>query len=542
MRKLIRLFMWGYQQHFAYSVARLAEEVFSELGIALKPEVLLIGILREEKMQRHPVCVEPEIGKLPLSIFSEIPQKYPETIKSHPLQNMFYGDEPSMRDKPENIRRSAATLVVRAALDPFDRDQDVQSFCGAARPVDDYYVVPVIQVPKSLFRKFPPLDLPDTGDEYQPKGHHSLIHSSIFTLLDEASRDLLGPDPGRSLTSTMRSAKEIVAEAAERFMRIPDLLTAERRYGSGDLFQRLNIVSSLFYEKQAGLGSIVLSQPDNTSLRYSVRFRNPIPLRESRWARKALQMASPEVSLIVSEGLIHGLGTLDPEHDPEALDTFVVSVIDHYQWELRTGTQTLMYSRYREPKLPQEPVSHECFISNFLRLFSGASENDAENLWTLFVSSSTLQHGSMLMIAEDAESEAERLSDQGTPIEPVKLTPHLLERVSGIDGTILLDPTGICHAIGVILDGEATSDCSPARGSRYNSALRYVRSKDHVRLAVVTSDDRTVDLVPLLRPQIHKSEIEDRIAHIMRRRIGWTVIDFISTLCSVHVSTKRWND
>jgi hypothetical protein len=514
MRRHIQLFMWGYQQHFAWNVAYLAEKVFGELGITLKPDVLLVGILKTENTQRHPVCVEPENGKWPLSLFSEISQEYPEKIKSHPLQNMFYGDEPSMRDKPENIRRSAASMVVQAALDPFDKEQDVQSFCGSARPVDEYYVVPVIQVPNSLFRKFPPLDLPDTGDEYQPKGHQSLIHSSISTLLDEASRDLVGSDPGRSMNSTMRSAKEIVAEAAERFMRIPDLLTAERRYGSGDLFQRLNIVSSLFYEKQASLGSIVLARPDNAALNYSVRFRKPIPLRESRWARKALQMASTDVSLIVSESLIHGLGTLDPGHDAVALDAFVINVIDHYQWELRVGTRTLMFSRYREPKLPQEPISRERFVSNFLRLFSTASEEDAVKLWILFVSSSKLQHGSMLMIAEDAASEAERLSDQGTPIEPVKMTPALLERVSGIDGTILLDPAGMCHAIGVILDGEATSDCSPARGSRYNSALRYVRNKNHARLAVVTSDDRTVDLIPLLRPQIDKSEIENHIVQL----------------------------
>src|SRR5579875_3842698 len=124
MRKLIRLFMWGYQQHFAYSVASLAEDVFNELGIALKPDVLLVGILKAENAQRHPVCVEPEIERWPLSLFAKIPQEYPETIKGHPLQNMFYGDEPSMRDKPENIRRSAASMVVQTALGPFDQERD----------------------------------------------------------------------------------------------------------------------------------------------------------------------------------------------------------------------------------------------------------------------------------------------------------------------------------------------------------------------------------------------------------------------------------
>jgi hypothetical protein len=94
------------------------------------------------------------------------------------------------------------------------------------------------------------------------------------------------------------------------------------------------------------------------------------------------------------------------------------------------------------------------------------------------------------------------------------MTPELLERVSGIDGSILLDPTGVCHAIGVILDGHADKDCSPARGSRFNSALRYVRSNDKRRLAIVFSDDHTVDIVPLLKPQIRKEEIEKQITEL----------------------------
>jgi hypothetical protein len=514
MKRIIRLYMWGYQEHFAWKFANLSEKVFGELGVSLKPDVLLVGILKPEEKDRYSVCVEPEDGKWPLSLFSEIPSRYPETIKSHPLQRMVYGDAPSMEEKPEKIRRSSATIVVQQALEEFDRHNGVRSFCGSAQPVGSYYVVPVIQIPNEIFQQFPPLNLPDSGDRYQPKGEHSLIHSALYTLLDEASHDLLGPNPGRSLTSTMRSAHEIVGEAAERFMGIPDLLTAERRYGSGDLFQRLNILSSLFYEGREGLGSLILAEPDSSFLRYSVRFRTPVPLREPRWARKILQMASSEIALICSEGLIHGLGGIAADHSPEALDTFTVNFLDHYQRELRLGERPLMYSRYREPNLPQEPVSHDRLVTNYLRVFPLATASDVEVIWELFKACTMMTHGSMLVVAEDAETEAERLSDQGTPIQPVQMNHELLHSVSGIDGSILLDPKGICYAIGVILDGAATSDCSPARGSRFNSALRYVGKATVARLAIVVSDDKTVDLIPLLRPQIRKGEIEEKIVQL----------------------------
>ena len=511
MKHLIHLFMWGYQQHFASNVGYLAEKVFEELGVPLKPDVLLVGVLKPDA-DDQPICVEPEDGKWNLSLFAEIPIRYPETVKNHPLQRMCYGDEPSMRDKPENIRRSSATIVVQDSLKKFDQDNEVKSFCGAARPVGNYYVVPVLQVPTSLFDQFPPLSLPKIEDKFQPSGDHSLVHSCLRVLLDEASRDLLGPDPGRSLTSGSRSASEIVAEGAEDFMRIPDLLTAERCYGSGDLFRRLNIISSLFYERQKSIGSLVLVRPDNPCIDYLVRFETPVPFRQPRWARKILAMANSGISLIASESQIYGLGRLKPDHDPTKLDAFTINFLDHYQWELRYGNLPLLFSRYREAHLPQPPISRERFVSNFLRLFPEALIANAEHLWKLFEACTFLGHGSMLVIAEDAASEAARLADQGTSIHGVLMTAELLECVSGIDGSILLDPTSICHAIGVILDGMADKDCSPARGSRFNSALRYVGSHNKRRMAIIFSDDRTIDIVPLLRPQIYKAEIEEHIS------------------------------
>ena len=510
MKQLIHLFMWGYQQHFANTLCHLADDVFKELGVSLKPDVLLVGVLKPEATG-HPVCVEPEDGKWELSLFDAIPGEFPKTIKNHRLQTMMYGDEASMNDKPENIRRSSATIVVRNALKPFDEKHGVRSFCGAARPVENYYVVPVIQVPKELFKEFPPVDLPETEDEYWPSGEYSLILSCLDVLLSEASRDLLVPDPGRSINSSMRSAYEIVAQGAEAFMRIPDMLTAQERYATVGLFQRLNIISSLLYEGAKGTGSLILIRPNHPDVDYLVRFQTPVPFHEPRWARKILAMAGPEISLIASGGKIFGLGRLMPYHDPSLFDSFTINFLEHYEWEFRHDRHPLLYSRYREPRLPQPPISQERFRSNFLRIFRNTSAQDGSRLWDLFEAGTTLNHGSMLVVAEDAASEAARLSDQGTAILPVSMTPALLERVSGIDGSILLDPGGICHAIGVILDGEASDDCSPARGSRFNSALRYVHAPGKGRMAIVFSDDRTVDIVPLLNPQIKKSEIEKHI-------------------------------
>ena len=114
----------------------------------------------------------------------------------------------------------------------------------------------------------------------------------------------------------------------------------------------------------------------------------------------------------------------------------------------------------------------------------------------------------MVVIAADAAQEAERLSRQGTRIYPAPLTSDLLERACRIDGSILIDPEGKCHAIGVILDGAAGEDCTPSRGARYNSAVRYVKGVSAGRMAIVISDDATLDIIPMLRPRLAATDIE----------------------------------
>lgn len=290
------------------------------------------------------------------------------------------------------------TKAVREALKTFDAENDLQSFCGQARPVGDYYVVPVIQLPKLLFQQFSPLVIPpSTDDDCRPAGEKSLIHSCIDILSEEASKELLTEEPGRSINGSMRKATEIVLEAAARFMRVPDYLTGDL-YSSDDLFQRLNIISSLFYEGTKGKGRLILVKPDSNEMEYLLRFAAPVSFREPRWARKILQMATTEVAVIASGGKIYGLGKLKNTHDPKALDAFTVNFLDHYQWELCCGNQVMMYSRYREPRLPQEPISRTEFCSNYQRLFPNASAEDYDRSWQLFTAAVNQPHGCMILL------------------------------------------------------------------------------------------------------------------------------------------------
>lgn len=507
-RNTIRLFMWGYQVFYRRMLELHAKNVFKKIGLDITPKVLLVGVLAPGQDNVNPICIEPEDGEWPLNLFDNLLDSIESTIKAHPQQNVFYSnDERSTRDKPEVIRRDSVNIEVYSCLIQSDIENNVRSFCTGSYEVSGYYVVPVIQIPNAVFEKYPALEQLKPDSPFAYDGYPSFIHACIFTLLAEAIEELRRVDPGRSGTIHMRQSYEIVRNAATSFMHTPGTV-ATNKYAFPNLFERFNLISSLMYEGAEGTGHLLLVNQGNTAINFMIEFNQPISFSEPRWARKILQLATNNAALIADSNYIYGLGKLRANHSQSSQDVFIIDFIDHYHWELKCAGNTLLASHYGEPRLPQETISSEKFKSNYARLFPESSPEDQDHLWSLFNHAICLKHGNMIVVASDALSESQRLTQQGTIITPTLMTKELLSHVSNIDGTIILDPHGTCYAIGVILDGAAIEDCTPSRGSRYNSGLRYVNASDNSRLAIVISDDNTVDIIPILRPQIRYDDIE----------------------------------
>ena len=502
--------MWGYQPHFRSRFEHQANRVMEELGVPdAGIECFLVGAKRPGHDNRNDVCVEPEDGKWPVNLFDELLGAIEAEVYKHPLQRVVYGDEPSMQDKPENIRRDSVRKAVRNALGVYDSTHAVQSLVGGPAPVDDFYVAPILQVPNAIFERFRPLPKPVSDGFFS--GHASLIHAALAQVLDEAHDELLRPDPGRFRLKS-RSAAEIARQAAGSFMHTPTIALQDRGFGGSELFERFNMISSLMYEGARGTGRLLLTSPDSGSVDMTLAFAKAVPFRQPRWARKTLEMASGHTSLVADCEKIFGLGQLAPGVDPwTTQDVFQIEFLDHYHWRMSCGSEVMLISRYGVPSLPQEPFPTERLTDTYQRLFPDARPSDLARFMDLFRVALHADHGSTLVTAQDAEAEAQRLQRQGTRVAPTRLTPELFRQVSSIDGAILVDPRGDCHAVGVILDGGARPECTPARGSRYNSAVRYVYSCDTSRLAVVVSDDRTVDVVPVLHPRIKLSDVHNAI-------------------------------
>ncbi len=276
------------------------------------------------------------------------------------------------------------------------------------------------------------------------------------------------------------------------------------------LFEPIEEVSKVMYEGVVGTGRIVLAAEDDPNLGYVLKLSTPVLLKQARWLRKLLQMATRETALIAGYSRVFGLGSVS---DVSAAP-YVVDITGHHQWDLRQGKQVFMRVNAGQPRLPQDPIEADRFEENMRRIFpeiTDASITRAHNVVELLF---RMGRSSMIVFARDAAAEAMRLESQGTRIEPTAMNREILERATSIDGTIIADPEGVCHAVGVILDGSAMPTCTPARGARYNSAVRYVGDGSTGRLALILSEDGTLDVVPLLRRQVDGDILEQAIASL----------------------------
>ena len=191
--------------------------------------------------------------------------------------------------------------------------------------------------------------------------------------------------------------------------------------------------------------------------------------------------------------MVHsGLAILTPAR--VSGDVYEVIVTSHATWDLRHGSDTMLRVSYGEASLPR-PMFDERVAEDALDRILGAGA-DCEALMSLVGAATHVTHGTTLVISADAAGEAVRLSGPATQVVPAKLSPDLLLRYADMDGALLVDPTGACHAVGVILDGKAHGRGDSARGARYNSALRYAASTSAATLIAVVSEDGGVDLVP----------------------------------------------
>lgn len=509
-------FMWGYQPHFRIHKECDAERLFQSIDKRLEPEVFIVGVLSDGTLDRFPACVEPEDNFwIRSEDFNDVLAVSGRILKNYPEAGMFQSHPLAQKWQDEDLFKRSIQDAVRKIIELHpSKPPDTVFRVSYPAKVDRYWTCVVLGLQNSVLSAYTSLK---TSYVKMHELRHipvptSFIEAAVDAFLRQATDELLRPNPG--LGRNDRDFEELLRAAGDGFMtglvwRI-DQNCIEGMYG---LFRSLTTVSSLPYEKTAGFGRILLARRNHPCVAKKISFASPTPLTAYRSMRKLLELASDDLPLFCDPEHAFGLAE-KREYLGQDEDLFEVQILGHHRWEVRHAGQVLMRVQYGLPSLPKLPFDENKFRTDLPRIFRDLTPPDIDRLVDLVRIAERESHGTMLVITEAAATETQRLAQQGTPISPCPLTAETLKRLTSIDGAIIMTPTGVCHAIGTIVDGKASQNGDPGRGARFNSAIRYHESVEAPCLVVVVSSDGGVDFIPNPLPAIRRSLIDQAIEEI----------------------------
>ncbi len=491
---------WKYQSEFLQQARELIERVFFRLGIeAATPRIGLaaLGWWKDEQYKHPPFAEKPD----PRMLWNPARDSWHNAVLTKADDR---SDAKAMQMFLERSSRSTIDFhnVIQNELRTHDAISGSCSFVSEGVRVGSYDCVFVLEGSREAFDALPHIVLSlSNPDRLFTVG---LLNSVMQSLLDRLASESRKGDSGLSgwLGVDERDVDDVLRNAGDHLLSALRVAVLDGLHSSTNLFEDMNAIASLRYESSEPKATIVFGKKEHDGP-FEFKFKDMVPLSQATWARKTAQLASDAFSMFSDTE--HFLGLVYRERPRPG--EFWIRLKGQGRWELGVGDKPLANAQFGIVSFPTQRHDRQRFESTFRRIFAPPDSDGLDRISALVEDILKENHGALIVVAEKAAVESERLSSQATQIEPTKLSGKSAARATAIDGALLLDPTGICHAIGVILDGEAHLFGTPSRGARFNSAVRYVCAKEDVRrLAVVISEDGQVDLLPRLPPRIKKSE------------------------------------
>ena len=497
MSDFIDQFMWGYQRAFRGGARLRVEQALEKIGLETNVTVFLVGFATDPQL-RHQICIEPEHGQLSVSNLAGVRERADTLYRSDPDSQLLITDQRSHELRQLGLFLSARSRAVSEAIDASGLFNGLSFFVSRSAPINGYDVHTCVGVPTDLLDALPKFDGAVFDRIYVGR---SLQHEVIEECLDAFDKEIYAPDPGRNLLFDLVD-EHLVTTAARRFVGG----MAYRASGMpADLFDIVNEFCSLTYERGGATGHLVISNIDTLRPYLRITFQKPVPLNDARSMRKILELTDGETSVLADCRYAYGLGAAFSD-----VNTVEVSVTGHARWELSMDGQTYVRVGYGRATLPKRPILRRDLEDTIRRVVGNAQFG---RIWQVIGSVQETGHGATIVVSANPRRETERLSSQSLPIVPAFLDPNQIARLAGVDGAILIGPDSRCHAFGVILDGVAGDQGDRARGSRFNSSVRYHQTNKETApsVIVVISDDGIVDLIPSLEPQLSRGVVESAV-------------------------------
>ncbi|MGJ1367611.1 hypothetical protein [Sphingobacterium spiritivorum] len=511
-------FMWPYQVYFRFSCQFNAESLFNQVDPNLQPNVFVIGFLKSERVDRRPVCIDPEQIDYQLTEFDDIHNKAKEHYEKHKARNIFYSGQGQQEKMDLRLGSETFKSALEEILNTSPNNKGNLCFVSKAAQIDDFDVFVVLRLKRSVYESHQHLKI-SHGDR-----DLSINRSFLETLVQEYLKDctiaLYYPNPGENLGGDGRTTEETWRAAAKNFMYT---ISAKGKdfYGLHGLFEACNKLSTERYEGSENIGTLIIAEKDDPNIELITPLEEPFSFRDYRKVRKLLQLSNDELGMVCNTNKVFGLGKIKQDYDVASESVFKVKFLGIHCWDVLHHNQPILQMRYGLADFPSERITKEKFVSDASRVFSSLTRQNAEKLFSLAKSITTQARGALLIISDNAEAEAARLKNQCFPVTPIKATEEVLLNLSSIDGGVLIDQDGLIWAYGVILDGIVGEHGNSSRGSRYNSAITYheYKSTTDGLMIIIVSEDGSIDVLPTLRPQIKHSDITNMIAVLEKLEI-----------------------
>ncbi|MDN4175844.1 diadenylate cyclase [Nocardioides sp. SOB77] len=500
-------FMWGWQHHFRSSLDVASKYALRAIGAGVDPTAVLVGF-RANDEARFDYCIEPEDEPIGQTDLTQVLARARAIFEADEDSEMFHTDPGVHESRQRYLRNRAQGQALCEALSNSDGGEGRTYFASQPRRIANYDVYAVVGV---VTHRWERLDALQTRSRDHFDVTVSLPEAVIAELLSLANHAMALREPPQSIAwESSSDTADIVRAAAHRFVTAVAGLSGQ--WLGSQLYEHIDAVAAQPYEGRTGVGTIVLATNSQDSIREDVHlevaFKHPVRISETRAFRKVLEMSGDNLHVMCDGEMVYGLGRVRNSYNSATERVFHMTVVGRGSWELSHDDSPLLTVNNTRPQLPRPRLSPEQFGDTVQRLFPEAGPDDIEALWTLAQTAADQEHGTMLVVHRAASGEAERLAPQALAIDPVHLTDEQLRAITNIDGAVLVSPDALCHAVGVILDGQATGDGDPARGARYNSAVRYRKAAGNDCLVIIVSEDGMIDLLPNLKPRVDRERVE----------------------------------
>ena len=237
----LKYFMWAHQHSTRDNIQHYAEELFQKISPKLKPQIFLLGILREEigdSYVHHPICIQPEHCEIDPTLFTDVDNVansiWENDERRHVLHAMPYIHE----NYHDNVKRDSIRSAVQQLVDKNFEGRKIISFVSLSVHLEGYEVFVVLQFDENDYDSF-----------YGLEGTSKLSRISFFNFLiqvflKESLHTMYGPRAASAPQDILTDQKEVMRIAALKFISSAIFTVCQSR-NSLDFLDTCNYVSLL---------------------------------------------------------------------------------------------------------------------------------------------------------------------------------------------------------------------------------------------------------------------------------------------------------